>query len=113
MQRRTTTLQIQKAIKSNCLHLIKAEIYNKNTRKTDAILNDKFLDDFEYFCESGIFIDAIGWKFERNYKTGRYEAEAGRMNPDSDIIVTVYLRRNNNTTDEEITKLLLFKESEE
>ena len=60
MQRRTTTLQIQKAITSNCLHLIKAEIYNKNTRKTDAILNDKFLDDFEYFCESGIFIDAIG-----------------------------------------------------
>ena len=43
----------------------------------------------------------------------KHEAEAGRMNPDSDIIVTVYLRRNNNTTDEEITKLLLFKESEE
>lgn len=113
MQRRTTTTQIQNAIKNNYLHIENAEIYNKTTRKTDAITNDKFIEDFNYFCESGIFVDAIGWKFERNYKTGRYEIECSRMNPDSDTIVTVYLRRSENTTDEEIQKALLFQESEE
>ena len=44
MRKRTTTLQIQKAIKSNYLHLIKAEIYNKSTRKTEEIANERFLD---------------------------------------------------------------------
>ena len=79
MQRRTTTLQIQKAMKSNYLHLIKAEVYNKSTGKTEVIPNDKFLEFFDFFCEAGIFMDAVGWHYERNHKTDNYEIECSRM----------------------------------
>ena len=59
MQRRSSTLQIKNAIKNNQLILEKAEVYNKTTRKTEEITNEKFLESFYYFCESGIFTDSI------------------------------------------------------
>ena len=54
MQIKTTTQQIQNAIKNNLLILEKAEVYNKITRKTEEIANEKFLENFNCFCESEI-----------------------------------------------------------
>lgn len=113
MRKRTTTKQIQNVIKNNLLILEKSEIYNKTTRKTETIPNDKFLECFDFLCEAGIFVDCIGWHFERNRKTDNYEIETGRMNGDVDIVVTVYLHMDDNTTEEEIEKMLLFEETEE
>lgn len=107
MRRRTSTTQIQNAIKSNHLHLIKAETYNKNTRKTEAITNDEFLESFDFICESGFFADCIGWSFGRNSKTGQYEIEAGRMDSNSDAIVTAYFRRVDGVNAEDIDEMLL------
>ena len=113
MQRKTTTLQIQNVIKNNDLHLVKAEIYNKNTRATEVIPNDKFLEYFDYFCESGIFVNAIGWHYEKNYQTGNYRIETGRLNPHSETIITARFGASDSTKDEEIEQALHMEEMED
>lgn len=110
MQRRTTTLQIQKAMKSNFLCLIKAEVYNKSTRKTEEIPNEKFLDCFDYFCESEFFMDSIGWYFEYDIKAKQYIIETGRMNGDVDFIFIAHLCACDDSNVEDIEKTLLFLE---
>lgn len=110
MGKQITIKQIQNIIKNNLLILEKSEIYNKTTRKTETIPNDKFLECFDFLCEAGIFVDCIGWHFERNRKTDNYEVESGRMNGDVDIIVTVYLRVGDGADVEDVEKALLFEE---
>lgn len=112
MRRPTTTKQIQNVIKNNYLHLEKAEIYNKSTQETEIIPNDKFLESFDFFCESGFFMDAIGWHYERDYKTGIYEIESGRMDGDSDTIITAYFHKSDDVADEDVKKILLKVEEE-
>lgn len=113
MRRRTTTQKLQQVITNNLLHIAKAEVYYKTSREAEVIPNDKFLECFDFFCESGIFMDAVGWHFEGNYKAGNYEIECSRMDGSVDVIITVYLRKNGNTTDEGIEKALFFQESED
>lgn len=110
MRRRTTTQKLQQVITNNLLHIAKAEVYYKTSGETEVIPNDKFLECFDFFCESGIFMDAVGWHYERNHKTDNYEIECSRMDGSVDVIVTIYLRINGNTTEEEIEKALLFEE---
>lgn len=113
MQRQTTTLQIQNAIKSNHLHLLSAEVYNKNTRKTEVITNENFLESFDFLCESEFFVNAIGWHYEKNNKTDDYEIECSRMDGNSDVIITAYFRKNDGVTDQDIKDSLLKNEEEE
>ena len=91
MRRKTTTQKLQQVITNNLLQIIKAEIYHKTSRKTEIIDTDRFTENFSFLCESGIFADAIGWHYERDIKSKSYIAETGRMNPDVEIIITVYL----------------------
>lgn len=113
MRRQTTTLQIQNAIKNNILHLEKAEFYNKSTQVTEVIPNDKFMESFDYLCESGFFMDAIGWHYERDYRTGIYEIECSRMDGSVDVIITAYFRKSDDVNEEDIDEMLLKIEDEE
>lgn len=113
MRKRTTTLQIQNTIKNNYLHLEKAEIYNKTTQETETIPNDKFMESFDFLCESGFFVDSIGWHYERNYNTGIYEVEAGRLDGSVDVIITAYFRKSDDVNEEDIDEMLLKIEDEE
>ena len=110
MRKRTTTKKLLEAITNNLLILEKVEIYHKTSEETETIPNDKFLECFDSYCESGFFMDAVGWHFERNRKTGNYEVEAGRMNGDVDVIVTVYLRVCDGVDEKDVHKELLFEE---
>ena len=112
MQIKTTTQQIQNAIKNNLLILEKAEVYNKITRKTEEIANEKFLENFNCFCESGIFTDSIGCYFQKNCKTGIYEVEASRLDGGVDIVITAYFRKGDDVTDEMVKDALLKIEEE-
>lgn len=112
MRKVTTTKKINEAINSNLLHITKAEVYNKTSGKTETMNTDRFTENFSFLCESGIFMDAIGWHFERDYKTDNYTIETGRMNPDSEIIVTVYLSVCNGACREEVEKVLSVSEEE-
>ncbi len=112
MRRRTTTHKINESIKNNLLLLQKAEIYDKTTRITQEIPIDKFLNDFEFFCESGIFTDAIGWHYERDYKTKNYEIECSRMDGNSNIIITAYFSVCDGVSREDVEATLLFLEDE-
>lgn len=109
MKRMTTTKQINDALSNNLLQITKAEVYHKTSRETD-IITDSFLEDFQFLCESGCFIDCVGWRYERDFKTGDYIIETGRMNGDVDAIVTVYLRVNDGVNAENIEKAFLFVE---
>ena len=112
MRKRTTTKQLNSAITNNLLHITKAEIYYKTSRKTETIDVDKFKDSLDFLCESGVFSDAIGWHYERDYKLNGYITECGRENPDTEIIVTVYLGVGEGVIGEKIEKMLEVTEEE-
>lgn len=112
MRRITTTKKINEAITNNLLQIERSEIYYKTSRKTETIDTDRLTENFSFLCESGIFMDAIGWHFERDCKTGLYITECGRMNPDSETIVTVYLGVCEDVNVEDIERTLLFLEEE-
>lgn len=112
MRKRTTTKQLNSAITNNLLHITKAEIYYKTSRKTETIDVDKFKDSLDFLCESGVFSDAIGWHYERDYKLNGYITECGRKNPDTEIIVTVYLGVGEGVIVEKIEKMLEVTEEE-
>lgn len=112
MQKRTTTKELQDAITNNLLHITKAEVYYKTSGKTEIIDIDKFYEDFSFLCESGAFMNAIGWHYERDFKTNGYICEVSRMNPDTEIIVTVYLTVCNGTCREDVEKILSVSEEE-
>lgn len=90
MRKRTTTRQIQNAIKDNLLKLIKAEKYSKSTRKTTTISTDTFKDDLDFLCET-IFADCVGWHYEYDIKTKQYIIECSRMDGDVDFIFIAHL----------------------
>ena len=110
MKRRSTTRQLSEAISNNLLQVTKAECYHKTTRQTDPIDAKSFLENLKYLCESGCFMDCVGWHFEKDYKTNQYIAECCRMNGDSENIVTVHLRMNDGASDEDINNILIMKE---
>lgn len=112
MRRKTTTQKLQQVITNNLLHITKAEIYHKTSRKTEIIDTDRFTENFSFLCESGIFADAIGWHYERDIKSKSYIAETGRMNPDVEIIITVYLTVCNGASRENVEKELNVIEEE-
>ena len=112
MRKRTTTRQLQQTITDNLLVIEKTEIYYKTSRKTEIIDTDKFKDSLNFLCESGVFSDAIGWHYERDYKLNGYITECGRKNPDTEIIVTVYLGVGEGVIGEKIEKMLEVTEEE-
>lgn len=90
MRRKSTTKQIQQAIKNDLLKLTKVEKYSKSTRRTTTISTGTFKDDLDFLCEI-IFADAIGWHFEYDIKAKQYIIETGRMNGDADFIFIAHL----------------------
>lgn len=59
-QRMTTTKQISDVLSNNLLQVAKAECYHKTSRETD-IITDSFLENFQFLCEAGCFMDCVGW----------------------------------------------------
>lgn len=111
MRRKTTTKQLQQAIKDNLLHITKAQKYSKSTRKTTTMSIDTFKESLDFLCET-LFADAIGWHYERNYRTGEYEADCSRMNGDVDIVIIVHLCACDDADKESIENALRVIEEE-
>lgn len=112
MRKVTTTKKINETINNNLLQIEKSEVYNKISGKTETMDTDRLTENFSFLCESGVFMDAVGWHFERDCKTGLYITECGRMNPDVEIIVIVYLSVCESACREEVEKVLSVKEEE-
>ena len=110
MQRRTTTQQLQNAIKNNLLIIKKAECSYKSSSRIDEINAEKFKNDFDFLCESGLFAESLGWHYEKDHESGEYILQTGRYNPHSEIIIAVYLKACENVSDEDIEKALFFQE---
>lgn len=113
MRRITTTKKINEAITNNLLHITKAEVYYKTSKKTETIDADTFKDSLDFLCESGVFVDFVDWHYERNISTkDEYKVDSGAMNPYSENVVTVYLRVADGMNGEDIDRTLLFLEEE-
>jgi len=110
MNKVTTTKKISEAISNNLLEVTKAEIYYKSLGTTETINASIFCKSLDFLCESGIFVDAIGWHYERDHKSNGYIVECGRMNPDSEIIIAAYLNVCEGVSGEDIERTLLFEE---
>ena len=105
MKRMTSTKQISDVLSNNLLQVAKAEVYHKTSRETD-IITDSFLENFQFLCESGCFMDCVGWHYERDYRTGDYIIETGRMDGNSENVIIAHLRICENVNVEEIDKIL-------
>lgn len=115
MRKRTTTKQLLEAITTKgLLEVIKVECSHKSSSRIDEMDKEEFLDNLAFINESGIFAGFIDWNYESGLlgKDG-YIAGSGAMNPYAENVVTVYMEPSEGVTDEEITKILLFEESEE
>lgn len=112
MRKVTTTKKINETINNNLLQITKAQVYYKTSGKTGTMDTDRLIENFSFLCESGLFMDAIGWHYERDCKSGLYVTECGRMNPDVEIIITVYLGVCDGVNVEDIERTLLFLEEE-
>ncbi len=113
MKRRTTTRQLSEALTNGLLQVVKAECYYKTSRQTNPVETDKFLEDLQFLCEADVFMDCVGWHYQKDYKTNQYIAETGRMDGDSENIVIAYLRVNDGIKIEEIEKTLLYVQESE
>ncbi len=109
MKRMTKTKKISDVLSNNLLQVAKAEVYHKTSRETD-IITDSFLENFQFLCESGCFMDCVGWHYERDYRTGDYIIETGRMDGNSENVIIAHLRVGENVDIEEIDKILEIKE---
>lgn len=109
MRRKTTTKQIQQAIKNDLLKLTKVEKYSKSTRRTTTISTGTFKDDLDFLCEI-IFADAIGWHFEYDIKAKQYIIETGRMNGDADFIFIAHLCACDDSNVADIERILKIEE---
>lgn len=112
MRRITTTKKINEAITNNLLNITKAEIYYKTSGKTETIGADRFHENLQFLCESGCFVNAIGWHYERDIKSKGYIAECGRMDGSVETIVTVYLTVCSGVSGENVEKVLEMTEEE-
>ena len=112
MKRRTTTQKINSAITNNLLIPIKAECYNKTTRKIETINSGTLAENLQSLCESGVLALCIGWTYEKNYKTNGYIAECGRTEGNAENIITVYLCVGDGVNAEEINEILRVIEEE-
>ena len=113
MRKRTTTRQLSEAITNNLLIITRAECRYKSSSRIDEISAEKFKNDFDFLCESGVFADFVDWHYERNLsEKDEYIFNSGAMNPFTENIVTVYVRVGNGVKVEDIEKILLFAEEE-
>ena len=55
-------------------------------------------------------MDCVGWHYERDFRTGDYIIETGRMDGNSENVVIAYLHVNDNANVEDIERILLFEE---
>lgn len=112
MRKITSTSKIKIALNEGMLKVTKAEIYYKTLRTTEVVNTDLFCESLDFLCKSGIFADALGWHYGTDTKTNGYIAETGRMNPDSEIIITVYLDVCEGVSREDINMVLNVEEEE-
>lgn len=109
MRRMTTTKQISDVLSNNLLKVAKAKVYHKTSRETD-IITDSFLENFQFLCESGCFMDRVAWHYGWDFRTGDYIIETGRMDRNSENVVIAYLCVNDNANVEDIERILKIEE---
>lgn len=112
MKKVTTTSKVRIALNEEILKFAKVEVYYKTSRSTEIVDVDSFKENFDFLCKSGVFADAIGWHYGTDTKTNGYIAECGRMNPDSEIIITVHLDVCEDVKTEDIDEVLRIVEEE-
>lgn len=113
MKKRTTTHQINATITNKLLQVVKVEVQNKSTYQMSTMDNDTFIEALEFLAESDVFADCVGWKYEKCHgPNGEYIFETGRLNPESDYIVSVYMRMRSGVSKEELDDMLVKEEEE-
>ena len=111
MKRKTTTKRLNSAINNNLVIVQKAELYHKDSGKTD-IITDSFAEDLAFLCET-IFASCVSWHYEKDYKTNSYITECGRTEGNAENIITVHLCTGDGVIDGDLEKVLVVEETEE
>lgn len=110
MRKQTTTKQLNESIANNLLQITKAECHYKSSNRIDELSKEELTENIQSICDSGVFADCIGWHYGTDAKSNGYIAECGRMNPDVEIIMVVYLDICEGVNVEDIDRTLLYTE---
>lgn len=114
MRRITTTKQLNSAITNNLLNITKAEIYYSITRLLE-IPKPWISNHLKRVSVSSVNLEYFQMRLDgimREFKTNGYICEVGRMNPDSEVIISVYLRVCEGVRGEDIDEVLRIMEEE-
>ena len=57
-----------------------------------------------------LLLDCVGWHYERDYRTGDYIIETGRMDGNSENVVIAHLCVTDNANVEDIERILKIEE---
>jgi len=64
MKRSTTAKDLQKLINEYMVIVTSVTVTNKDTFEPSEITPEQFMNDFEWYMESGIFADSLDFKYE-------------------------------------------------
>lgn len=111
MRKRTTTKRLSNAIENNLLQVIKAECRYKSSEDMDVLNVDTFVENLQFLCESGVFLEFVDWHYERNlYGKGEFMVDSGAMNPYSENVIIACLRVRDGVDVEDVDKILKIEE---
>ena len=77
MYRPTTGQKLQSAIKDHLIQLQSVQTRVKGTNDTRSITPDQFIENLDFFVESGIFSDAVDIRYE--FKDNTVQFHIGYM----------------------------------
>lgn len=102
--RRTTTAKLQKIISDNLVSVTSA-VVNYDDKGSETIPVEKFMEDLEFYANSGIFADTIDFTFEKIGEDSIHVAIGKKSSYCYDDI-DVTLQLNDGVTMEAVTKQL-------
>lgn len=64
MKRSTTAKDLQKLFNEYMVIVTSVTVTNKDTNQKNEVTPEQFMNDFEWYMESGIFADSLDFKYE-------------------------------------------------
>lgn len=106
----TSTKNIVEIIKSSMVNVVHVDVrYSSHDLDKEIMNPNDFIEALEFLNESGIFADAVGWKYEIVHVLGGEDyvmVHGGQMAPYMICTVHAKLKANNDTNIEDIVKKL-------
>lgn len=100
----TTATQLQAAIRNNMVLITEAKLISKEDFSENTIAAEQFMEDLEFYIESGIFKDSVDFTY--TFSEGNLLISIGGKSPRCNQIIKVTLRIKEGITREILEKVI-------